>query len=356
MLLLPLHHLDSSAHNLHEIGLEASAADERAVDIGVRHKLRDIGGGHAAAVENAQVARRLLAVHFAVEITNQVNHLAGSFGGSGLAGADGPDRLIGHDQFRLIVVGDAGQAPRDLGANHRLCLAGLVLLQVLTDANDRAQTVLKGRQHLLIDQLIAFAEERAAFRVAEDHRATELAHHAGRNLAGERALLLEVHILSAQLHAAEEMAVQHLAHRLERDSRRAKNREQIGIAVHQHPQFRDMLIGELRSLAGAIVHLPIASDNCIAYRYSHQRLSSKAATPGRTRPSRNSREAPPPVETCVILSAAPAFSTVTAESPPPIIVIAPAAVRWARISTIASVPRAKAGISATPIGPFQIIV
>ena len=40
--------------------------------------------------------------------------------------------------------------------------------------------------------------------------------------------------------------------------------------------------------------------------------------PGSSRPSRNSREAPPPVEMCVILSAKPSFSTAAAESPPPI--------------------------------------
>ena len=51
--------------------------------------------------------------------------------------------------------------------------------------------------------------------------------------------------------------------------------------------------------------------------------SSRAATPGRTLPSSSSREAPPPVEMWLILSARPAFSTAATESPPPMIVIAP---------------------------------
>ena len=52
-------------------------------------------------------------------------------------------------------------------------------------------------------------------------------------------------------------------------------------------------------------------------------LSLRAAIPGSSRPSRNSREAPPPVEIWVILSAKPNFSIAAAESPPPMIEIAP---------------------------------
>jgi hypothetical protein len=52
--------------------------------------------------------------------------------------------------------------------------------------------------------------------------------------------------------------------------------------------------------------------------------SSRQATPGRTLPSRSSREAPPPVEMWLILSARPAASTAATESPPPMMVVAPA--------------------------------
>jgi len=52
-------------------------------------------------------------------------------------------------------------------------------------------------------------------------------------------------------------------------------------------------------------------------------FESRAATPGKTRPSSNSNEAPPPVEMCDIWSARPACSTAATESPPPMIVIHP---------------------------------
>merc|ERR1711988_463285 len=79
-------------------------------------------------------------------------------------------------------------------------------------------------------------------------------------------------------------------------------------------------------------------------------------TPGRTLPSRSSREAPPPVEIWDILSARPAFSTAATESPPPMIVTQPLPVSPAKVSATPKVPFAKASISNTPMGPFQMTV
>ena len=50
-------------------------------------------------------------------------------------------------------------------------------------------------------------------------------------------------------------------------------------------------------------------------------VASSAATPGSVRPPRNSSDAPPPVEMCVMRSATPAFLTAAIESPPPMIVV-----------------------------------
>ena len=79
-------------------------------------------------------------------------------------------------------------------------------------------------------------------------------------------------------------------------------------------------------------------------------LSFSAATPGSTLPSRNSSDAPPPVETCVIFLATPAFFTALALSPPPMTVVAPLS---ASSLAMAKVPSANFGNSNTPIGPFQ---
>src|SRR3569832_1718678 len=76
-------------------------------------------------------------------------------------------------------------------------------------------------------------------------------------------------------------------------------------------------------------------------------LSVKATTPGRALPSRNSSEAPPPVETCETLLATPAFFTAEAESPPPMMVVAPAAVAFARASALPTVRPLKSSLSVT---------
>merc|ERR1719210_957600 len=84
--------------------------------------------------------------------------------------------------------------------------------------------------------------------------------------------------------------------------------------------------------------------------------SSRAATPGKSFPSSNSREAPPPVLQCDTLSTVLYFLQAVAVSPPPITEIAPAAVTSTILSIILLVPASKGPISKTPIGPFQTIV
>src|SRR3954447_16619332 len=83
-------------------------------------------------------------------------------------------------------------------------------------------------------------------------------------------------------------------------------------------------------------------------------LLVSASTPGSFLPSRNSSEAPPPVEMCVILSATPACFTALTLSPPPTMEVAPALSVTA--CAIAVVPLANCGNSNTPIGPFHTMV
>ena len=54
--------------------------------------------------------------------------------------------------------------------------------------------------------------------------------------------------------------------------------------------------------------------------------------PGSSLPSRNSRLAPPPVETCVNLSASLSSSTAATESPPPTTTVAPSSARWRQVA------------------------
>merc|ERR1719450_1030054 len=79
----------------------------------------------------------------------------------------------------------------------------------------------------------------------------------------------------------------------------------------------------------------------------------RAATPGRSLPSKSSRLAPPPVETWDTLSSVLYLAAQVAVSPPPMIVIPPALVRATTESMRARVPLENASNSKTPAGPFQ---
>ena len=82
-------------------------------------------------------------------------------------------------------------------------------------------------------------------------------------------------------------------------------------------------------------------------------MSVSAATPGSAIPSRNSKEAPPPVEMWVIRSASPAWVTAATESPPPTMEVAPLS---AMARATAKVPSRNGASSNTPIGPFHTTV
>mmetsp|Transcript_57344 Transcript_57344/g.104764 ORF Transcript_57344/g.104764 Transcript_57344/m.104764 type:complete len:284 (-) Transcript_57344:602-1453(-) len=83
---------------------------------------------------------------------------------------------------------------------------------------------------------------------------------------------------------------------------------------------------------------------------------SNVVTPGKSLPSSNSREAPPPVLQCVTLVSVSYFLHAVAVSPPPMTVTQPLDVAATTLSMRVFVPASKDFISKTPMGPFQIIV
>src|SRR5437867_583826 len=111
-------------------------------------------------------------------------------------------------------------------------------------------------------------------------------------------------------------------------------------------------------LAARAVHLPVAGDERGAVHRgtaacSAGAASSSATSPGSARPSRNSSDAPPPVETWVTAPCSPARASAATESPPPTTVVP---LDSASACAIAIVPRLKASTSKMPMGPFQSAV
>src|SRR5690606_31532509 len=203
--------------------------------------------------------------------------------------------------------------------------------------------------------LVGLAQVFPALRVPYDHVvASQILEHHGRDLAGVSALVFPKDVLGSQLDAR---TLDHFCDRIQGGKRRTKDHfDPFDLISDEHFD----LFREPDGFACRLVHLPVACNDrfpreispflCVAHASP---ASMSAATPGSSLPSKNSRLAPPPVETWLILSAKPACCTAAAESPPPTMLNAPeSATAWAT----ALVPWEKAANSKTPMGPFQRMV
>src|SRR5947207_2370147 len=332
-------------------GIEARAADEHAVDVGLRHEGIDIIRLHAAAVEEADALRgrrRGAAADLAADGIVDLLRLSGR---GGPASADCPHRLVGDDAGSDLLGTHVGDGRVDLPGNDGAGRLRLTLLERLADADDRDES---GGQHAVdtpVDGLVGLTEELPPLGVADDdERAPRLAQHRDGDLARVGSLRLPVAVLCGELDAR---PVERLRHRVD-------GRE--GRCHHHLPPARatDVLgerAGERDRLAARSVHLPVAGDQ---WRATHRAFSigslgsaSSARSPGSSRPSRNSSDAPPPVDTWLTAASFPARRSAATESPPPTTVVPPHA---AIASATASVPPLNGSISKIPIGPFQTTV
>ncbi len=101
----------SRFYNRGEIGsLQSGAADEAAVHVRLGYQLVGVLGVHGAAVLNGNAVGGFLVVQAGDHLADLGADLVGLLSGSGLAGADGPDRLVGDDNSLQLFLGNAAQA------------------------------------------------------------------------------------------------------------------------------------------------------------------------------------------------------------------------------------------------------
>src|SRR3954462_1794089 len=331
------------------VRLERGPAHQRAVDVGLREQVGRVVRLDRSAVLDADRIRHLCAAQLAQEPADLAVHLLRLRGGGHLAGADGPHRLVGAGAAADLLAGEAREGAADLPGDHLPGAVSLPLLQRLAHADDGVELRLEDGLQLAVHALVRLAEVLAALAVAEDHSvAAQLLEHGRADLAGEGALLLVVAVLGEELDGAAHQRLLHLGER--REGRRHRH---LDLRVQPLPQ----LPHQGRLLSRGLVHLPIATHE-LPSRHDDSNLprsgySSRTLMPGRSRPSRYSREAPPPVETWVTLEARPISAMAAAESPPPTMVRAPVPVASASASATARVPAANSATSNIPIGPFQ---
>src|SRR5690606_33449262 len=99
----PFHELDVGS------GVEAGAADQRAVDFRPLHEFADVVRLHAAAVLDAHPLRHVPVVKAGDDVPDAADHFRGIFRRGRLARADGPHRFVGHDDRRRLFGGKPGE-------------------------------------------------------------------------------------------------------------------------------------------------------------------------------------------------------------------------------------------------------
>src|SRR5919205_69626 len=328
------------------LGLQARAADERAVHVRLFHQPRDVVGFDGAAVEDAERGGRFLREPTRENAPDKRVHLLRLLRRRCTPRPDGPDRFVGDNDTFEVGGCQITQAALDLPLHYSFGHAAVALLQSLADADDDAQPRLQGGQRLAVHEVVGLVVELPPLRVADDDvRRARVAQHVGRDLARVRAVLrLGRAVLTGDVYVG---AFEAVGHRLQGGEGGRDDHVAVVGVRHQGLQIDR----GLHRLADQLVHLPVPGYD----RFSIH-LSLSAATPGSSSPARNSSVAPPPVEMCVILSASPACWMAETESPPPTMTVAPFSAASATACASPTVPSSKPFSSNMPIGPFQMMV
>src|SRR5215204_5221846 len=163
-----------TVHQLGErSGLQGSAAYQPAVYVLLHHYVVYVARLDRTAVEDANLLREVLAPELSQEATDASDGILRILGGSGLAGPDSPDRLVGADDgfdadhACVHSLEDRPDLPRYL-LPHR---ARVPLLLGLPDADNRQEAGAYGTSGLLRHCLIRLPEDLTPLRVADNDRA-----------------------------------------------------------------------------------------------------------------------------------------------------------------------------------------
>src|SRR5215207_1391114 len=162
---------------VHQLGersdLQGSATDQPAVYVLLHHYVVYVARLDRTAVENANLLREALAPELSQEATDAADGILRILGGSGLAGSDSPDRLVGEDDgfaadpACVHLLEDRPDLPRDF-LPHR---ARIPLLLGLPDADNGQEAGAYGTSGLLRHCLIRLPEDFTPLRVADNDHA-----------------------------------------------------------------------------------------------------------------------------------------------------------------------------------------
>ena len=169
----------------------------------------------------------------------------------GPAGADRPDRLVGHDS--RAESSDTGEAQNgiQLTRDDLVRCAALAFLEGFPDAQDRHQTLTQDSDELPRDERVIFPIQGAALRMTDDDvSAADIREHRSRHFAGMGTGVFRADILRAQHDRVATQAVAHFGQVNEWRADHDFGRSAASID-------RDQLADQTASLGAAAVHLPV---------------------------------------------------------------------------------------------------
>ena len=148
--------------------LEGCAADKAAVDVLLGEEFLGVGRLAASAVEDCGVLGYCLTELLGEDLADAGVDFLGLLSGSGLACADGPYRLVSHNDLGYFLSGEVVEDVLGLLGNDLEVLSGLSLLKVLTYAEDHAETCGESELGLLDELLIGLTIVLPSLGVSED--------------------------------------------------------------------------------------------------------------------------------------------------------------------------------------------
>lgn len=147
--------------------LQAGTANQEAIDISLLAELLAVLLADTAAVQDAGLVGSLVVNVLLQPLADSSVDLLGLLGGGDLAGADGPDGLVGDDDLGPVRA-DLGLEGGELLGDDVDGLAGLTLLERLATAPDDADAVVGGVLGLGGNDLVGLVEDCSALAVAQD--------------------------------------------------------------------------------------------------------------------------------------------------------------------------------------------
>lgn len=185
-------------------GLQRGTANEETVNVLLLGELVAVLLAHTATVDDSGVVRSGLADLLGEVLADGGVNLLGLLSAGDLAGADGPDGLVGNDDLApvLDLLGDGAELVGDDFDG----LVGLSLLEGLTNAENNTEAVVEGGLGLGGDEVVGLLEDDTALRVTgQGPGDVGLLELAGRDLTGESTVGLVEDVLGGDLETGAEM-------------------------------------------------------------------------------------------------------------------------------------------------------